>query len=169
MKMKMSQYQMKHSFSIRHGIFDICRDLWQRKIWVRDVASNCYHNYICRGCMMVFLLTLYLGPRWSTFNGGLPLLALPSFRVVFIDKDGIFTREPHSLKLQSAPHRLFCWKFHGNVLHSLATNILNCNWRGHGMHGNIPYLTEKARIVTGSHWLVLTKYGNMSQSSYVSQ
>ena len=29
---------------------DICHDLRPRKIWVREVASNLYCNYICRGC-----------------------------------------------------------------------------------------------------------------------
>ncbi len=38
--------------------------------------------------MMVSLSTLYLAPMWSTVNGGLPLLALPFFRVVYVDTDG---------------------------------------------------------------------------------
>ncbi len=33
--------------------------------------------------------TLYLAPMWSTVNGGLPLPALPFFRVVYMDTDGI--------------------------------------------------------------------------------
>ncbi len=33
--------------------------------------------------MIVSLSTLYLSPMWSTVNGGLPLLALPFFRVVY--------------------------------------------------------------------------------------
>ncbi len=37
--------------------------------------------------MMVSLSTLYLAPMLSTVNGGLPLLALPFFRVVYVDTD----------------------------------------------------------------------------------
>ena len=33
------------------------------------------------------LSTLYLVPMWSIINGGLPLLALPFFRVVYVDTD----------------------------------------------------------------------------------
>ncbi len=32
---------------------DICHDLRPRKIWVREVASNLYRNYICRGCTSI--------------------------------------------------------------------------------------------------------------------
>ena len=39
--------------------------------------------------MIVFLLILYLVPMWSTVNSGLPLLALPFFRVVKVDTDAI--------------------------------------------------------------------------------
>ena len=37
--------------------------------------------------MVVSLSTLYLAPMWSTVNGGLPPLALPFFRVVYVDTD----------------------------------------------------------------------------------
>ena len=75
---------------------DIFHDLPSCKIWVPEVASNRYHNYICWRCMSIHVniknydglpIDSILVPMWSTVNGGLPLLALPFFSVVYVDTD----------------------------------------------------------------------------------
>ncbi len=37
---------------------------------------------------------LHLVPMWSTVNSGLPLLALPFFRVVYVDTDALVPPPP---------------------------------------------------------------------------
>ena len=48
---------------------------------------------------MVSLSNRYLVPMWSTVNGGLPLLALPFFRVVYADTDGCWLSITHQKQL----------------------------------------------------------------------